>query len=470
MSTATAVINLTEVASKWRNARRIYPVYSALNRMFELGIGPCRELESPIDRSEPEMLQRVRDWFNQMDEKLEAFQIRQLLQTTNLATKENLHALISRHLGKKEKTIALRDKLDFLLVQYYAHCAPHDAHKNHLDFDEVAEVMSPVLGEVSPLLPSFCDGLDATLEEVDECSSLGDLLQLRILEKARSVKEEAEEQYFTPSVLVAFTRFNFILRLGFFRLMHADLHAIRFALHQMEARGQSTCDCTSLELSDKEPLSHLREICHDWKKPFRAAYSAGNSFSQLVKIRAAAEAAVLKPLPVLEGAPAPVAFEVEEQAMEPIPAPVAAEQPAPISAAKSSDFATPDLDKCLEQIAEQLIAVTGKSSSTVLLGETKLLLASWESAAFIRGGDDTADALQRAVAARAIVSIASERKKRGEAIDLNPAISLGHAEASQIQERIAEAKDKKNIDAAVSLAATAKRLLSALDEAEKARQ
>jgi hypothetical protein len=53
---------------------------------------------------------------------------------------------------------------------------------------------------------------------------------------------------------------------------------------------------------------------------------------------------------------------------------------------------------------------------------------------------------------------------------LNPAISLGHAEASQIQERIAEAKDKKNIDAAVSLAATAKRLLGVLDEAEKARQ
>jgi hypothetical protein len=104
------------------------------------------------------------------------------------------------------------------------------------------------------------------------------------------------------------------------------------------------------------------------------------------------------------------------------------------------------------------------------VGETKLLLASWEIAAFVRGGDDVSDALQRAVAARAIVSIATERKKRGETVDLNPAISLGHAEASQMQERIAEAKDKKNIDAAVSLAATAKRLLSALDGAEKARQ
>jgi hypothetical protein len=105
----------------------------------------------------------------------------------------------------------------------------------------------------------------------------------------------------------------------------------------------------------------------------------------------------------------------------------------------------------------------------VLIGGTKILLASWEVAAFVRGGDDASDALQRAVAARAIVNLAVERKKRGETVDMGLAISLAHSEASQIQERIAEAKDKKNIDAAVNLAATAKRLLSALDEAEKAR-
>jgi hypothetical protein len=287
--------------------------------------------------------------------------------------------------------------------------------------------------------------------------------------------------------------------------MHADLHAIRFAIHQMEARGQSSCDCTSAELGENESLVRLREICHDWKQPFRAAYSAGNSFAHLVKIRTAVEAAMVLPLPVVpekvadepahiepeaeqsiaEGiaaaetaveAPEPVAAVVEPPLPKPIEKniPVATKPPISKPAAPVTsdiDLAAPDLDTCLEQIAEQLLAVTGKSASvsTVLMGGTKLLLASWEVAAFVRGGDDVSDALQRAVAARAIVSLAIERKKRGETADLNPAISLAHAEASQIQERIAEAKDKKNIDAAVNLAATAKRLLGVLDEAEKAR-
>ena len=90
-------------------------------------------------------------------------------------------------------------------------------------------------------------------------------------------------------------------------------------------------------------------------------------------------------------------------------------------------------------------------------------------AAFVRRGDDVSDALQRAVAARVMVGLAVERKKKGDDAGLAPAIALAHVEASQMQERIAEAKDKKNIDDAVNLAATAKRLLGVLDEAEKAK-
>jgi hypothetical protein len=484
MKMSTAVVNLSEVALKWRNARRIYPVYSELNRLFDLGVGPCRELESPINRSEPEVMESIREWFNQMDNKVQVFQLRQLLQTTHLATEENLHALLARHLGKTEKPVSLRDKVDYLFVQYYAHCAPHDSHNTQIDFDHVAEILHPVVGDVSPLLPSFCDTFDSTLQELDECSSLGDLLQRKIVEKARAIKDEAGDKYFMPSVLVAFTRFNFLMRLGFFRLMHADLHAIRFAIHQMEARGQTSCDCTSVELSEQEPLIHLRETCHDWKKPFRAAYSAGNSFAHLVKIRAAVETAMAKPLPVVILEEPPVDTVVEEAApvaepdapievavVEEVAATVQAPAPVAPAVVAEPEVVALDLDSCLEQIAEQLIAVTGKSASvsTVLMGGTKILLASWEVAAFVRGGDDASDALQRAVAARAIVNLAVERKKRDETVDMGLAISLAHAEASQIQERIAEAKDKKNIDAAVNLAATAKRLLSALDEAEKAR-
>jgi len=258
------------------------------------------------------------------------------------------------------------------------------------------------------------------------------------------------------------------MRLGFFRLMHADLHAIRFALHEMEKRGQKVCDCSAAGLSKEEPLANIREICHDWKQPFRAAYSAGNNFKQLVATRNAVEAAMRAPAP-------------EPKKAEPTPAPVVAAvapvtkaespKPQPVAPTPSAAPATPaiSIDTCLEQIAEQLLNVKAgtKPVSNVVVGTTKLLLASWEVAAFTHGGDDIADTLQRAVAARVILSMAVEQKRANATADLKSAIGIAHAEAGQIQERIAEAKDAKNIDAAVNLAATSKRLLTLVAEAEK---
>ncbi len=61
---APATLNVTEIAAQWRTARRIYPTYSALTRSFEFGVGQCRELESPINRSEPEVMARVNNWLS----------------------------------------------------------------------------------------------------------------------------------------------------------------------------------------------------------------------------------------------------------------------------------------------------------------------------------------------------------------------------------------------------------------------
>ncbi|HUQ49675.1 MAG TPA: hypothetical protein VM056_03085 [Terriglobales bacterium] len=471
---ATAVLNLNQVASQWRTARRIYPIYGALLTHFDLGMEPCRELESPINRSEPEVMQRVKAWFQQMDEKVQPFQLRQLLQMSHLGTEENMRILVQRQLAYTTKTKVVRDKVDFLMVQYYAQCSPHGAHED-LSFDHFAEVLEPLVGDVSPLLPPFCAELDVLFGKLEKCTNLGELLAGKIIEQARDLKERAEDKYFSPSVLVAVARFNYLMRLGFFRLIHADLHAIRLALRGMETRGQEVCDCSKAGLSVTEPLVNLRQICHDWKKPFRAAYSAGNSFRQLVDIRTAVERALSQPPPQPAVAVAPPVNELlvatakataKDQTVVPVKTAMgpAAKDPIPIE--------TNDIDSCLEQIAKQLINVAPKASpvSNVTYGSTKLLLASWEVAAFVRGGDELADALQRAVASRAVIAQAVEKKKAGETVDLHKAIGLAHEEAAQIQERIAEAKDAKNIDAAVNMAASAKRLLSVLEEAEKLQQ
>jgi hypothetical protein len=97
-----------------------------------------------------------------------------------------------------------------------------------------------------------------------------------------------------------------------------------------------------------------------------------------------------------------------------------------------------------------------------------VLLSSWEVIAFTKPDSEIAETLQQAVVARAIVSEAVERlKATGEALDLKLAASLGRAEVARLQEGIAQARDARNIDSAVNLAATQKRLLQILDEAAK---
>ncbi|HUS19588.1 MAG TPA: hypothetical protein VMZ25_08050 [Terriglobales bacterium] len=465
MSTAIAAIDLNVLAGQWRAARRIYPIYSAVLRQFNLGVEPCRELESPINRSEPQLMRSIEEWFERADAKIEAFQIRQILQITELGTEESLRALIARQLAYPQKTKSVRDKVDFLIVQYYAQFSPHGPQED-LSFDHFSDVLEPLVGEVSPLLPPFCAELDALLPRIDACNSLGELLNGQVIDRARQIKDQAEERYFSPSVLVAVARFNYLLRLAFFRLMHADLHAIRFALHGMEARGQHVCDCSAAGLQKQEPLISVRQICHDWKKPFRAAYSAGSNFKQLIAIRSAVEKALAAPLPVEKDIAVAAAANSLMEATAKVVTHVKSE-PAPPARVP----ATLDLDGCLEQIAVQLINTTPKGVpvTNVTIAGTKLLLASWEVAAFVRGGNETSDALQRAVAARAVLAVLLNDAKSGEALSLTDAVQAAHTEAAQLQELIAKAKDAKNIDAAVNLAASTKRLLAAIDEAEKLR-
>jgi hypothetical protein len=112
-------------------------------------------------------------------------------------------------------------------------------------------------------------------------------------------------------------------------------------------------------------------------------------------------------------------------------------------------------------------AKPGVVTATVQMGSARLMLSSWELAAFVRGGDEISDALQRAVAARALLFQGVEKCKRGQPAPLPGLARMAHAEAARIQEQVARAKDARNIDAAVNLAASGKRLLALMEEAEK---
>ena len=106
--------------------------------------------------------------------------------------------------------------------------------------------------------------------------------------------------------------------------------------------------------------------------------------------------------------------------------------------------------------------------STVVLQDTKVLLSSWEVAAFVAEGDQEAEDLRRAVVARALLAVAGDRRKRsGEETSLISAIAHAKSEVSYFQGRVEQAKRAKNTEAAVNLGISTKRLLSFIEEAEK---
>ncbi|HLW54182.1 MAG TPA: hypothetical protein VKW06_15200 [Candidatus Angelobacter sp.] len=510
MTTTTTAQISAGIAEFWRVARRLYTIYAELDRTFELGMPSCPELQQNVDRSEQEVLDRVRKWFQGIDAKVQVWQLRQLLQSTNLQTEENLRYLIIRHLAKEPKGEADKEKIDFLLVQYFAHCAPHIVTESDIALDSVAKVLEPALGARPSTFPDWSASLDEKLTRMNACRSLEELQDSGGLLEARELKIGSGEHYFEPSLLVAFTRFNFLARRAFFRAMHLDLHAIRALVNELEKMGFSSLDCSVAGLSANESLEQVRHVIHQWKTPFRAPYTGGSSFQQLIHLRlalqntldkaqgkpksakpnaAVADASAKKPaaagkvepppIPVKvipADAPAPsaksapaktAAFPPPPKLAAPAP-PAAAPKPVPASSPAASDDQD-YLQRCVADLSDQLAAMPAKHAPTVTpihLGGCKLLIASWEAEAF---REDTAasHALQRAVGARTILHVCMERHKKNEPTDLSAAMDLAQRQAEEIKEQVAAAKEANNIDSAVNLAATAKRLLALVEEGRK---
>lgn len=491
--------NLASVEEFWRVARRLHVIYAELDRTFELGAPPCPEVEG-ADRSEPAILQRVSQWFEQIDSQVQVWQLRQLLQSTNLQTEENLRYLIVRHLEKREKSEGDQEKIDFLLVQYLAHCAPQGVTEQQITLDGVASVLEPALGQRPTSFPDWVKALDQKLEIMNACTSLEQLQDSGALAEAREMKASAGDQHFQPAPLVAFTRFNFLARRAFFRAMHVDLHAIRAAVNQLEQRGVFAVDCREAGLTEHASLDQVRHVVHQWKTPFRAPYSAGgSSFQQLILLRRALEHALtMRQEPVAAvrevAPPSPVAVPAAAGAtsaatpvspaslaspaikISAVPAavfvsPIAPSEPA--VAKPSTDHTAAEeegyLDRCVTDIAMQLADVPAKHTpgvSTINLGGCKLMIATWEAEAF-RTEVEPAPVLRRAVAARTILHVCMDRQRKGQPTDLTAALEIARRQVEEIKLQVEEAKRRSNIDAAVNLAATSKRLLALVDEGQK---
>ena len=274
----------------WKLLCCLQPIYSALVREFvvDLPAGQALEPDQPSQETANETLA----WFQQLDAQIQVHQLRQFLQTTALANESVLRDLLTYHLHKQSKTPSDRDKIDFLLVQYFSLCAPSRLDDADVDLEYVAQVLEPVLGPVEAGLPAWLTSLDSLIASATRSRRLSELLHSGILEQGRKLKTQAGDRYFEPSAMAAFARFSFLMRRVFFRLMHDDLNAIQDGLRELERRGINAIDCRRAQFSAEEPIARLRMICQSWKVMFHAEYSSGQPLRMLIDLRASVDDAL----------------------------------------------------------------------------------------------------------------------------------------------------------------------------------
>lgn len=328
--------SLTDLGTEWRNMRLLHPLYVAIAREFVIETPVCADLEAGSDAPGEEAIEQARAWFSVVDERIQVHQLRQFLQTTVLADNESLRVLLLRHLQKENRTPADRDKIDFLLVQFFSHATPSRLDDKDCDLEYVGQVLEPVLGSVDDNLPEWLNPLEQMIQAASRCRRMSELFASKVLESGRKLKVESKDNYFLPVAMVAFTRFSFLMRRFFFRLMHDDLNAILDGLRELENRGITMLDCRRAHFSHQEPTDRLRMICHSWKVMFHAEYSSGQPLKMLADLRTVVEEALNR----AETAKAAAAGVGRSAAAGAAPA----REPAPVAGPTSPKTAAPEFD------------------------------------------------------------------------------------------------------------------------------
>ena len=281
-----------DLASQWSSARRLYPIYFELAREFAIDVKPCADLEAGVDTPGKDAVEQAKHWLDEMDQSVQVHQLRQFLQTSSLVTPEALVSLLQHFLATPTKTDIIRDKIDFLLVQYFSQIAPSGVTDADVDLPYVAQALEPLLGTVDLKPPVWLNALDRVLDSAKKCKSLDELLHGGVLEQGRKAKGLAGDLFYLPVALTAFTRFGYLMRRSFFRLMLGDLNTILDGLTELEDKGIETIDCRRAQFSAQEPIVRLRVICQSWKVMFQAEYSSGQPLRMLVDLRASVEYAL----------------------------------------------------------------------------------------------------------------------------------------------------------------------------------
>ena len=227
-----------------------------------------------------------------MDERIQVHQLRQFLQTSSLVDQEGLVALLQHFLAKTAKSDSIRDKIDFLLVQYFSQLAPTEPDDDEVDLAYVAQALEPILGPGRAEDSGLAERSRSRARFGAPLPSLDELLHGGVLEQGRKAKIQAGDLVLPAGRAGGLYSLRIPDAAVFFRLMLGDLNHILDGLNELEEKGIETIDCRRAQFSAQEPIMRLRMICQSWKVMFQAEYSSGQPLRMLVDLRASVEHAL----------------------------------------------------------------------------------------------------------------------------------------------------------------------------------
>ena len=274
------------IAERFGAARRLFPVYSRLAEAAGLATLKYDSFED-IDEEPEQVVSTVEGWFDGIDTKLEPAQFRHLIQAEGFDSREEVLRCLAMRFSRKGSASQFdRDKLDLLLGQYLATCAPAAwAEQPTVSLSDVASVLAPMVGPVTPVMPKWLEPLEDLVRELNAYEHLQDLAKHGIFERGRTLKGQAGEKHAEPIVQVAFARFNYLLRRAFSQLWEADLWWIEQALDELESRGEFFIDASSAQLSPITPTSDLFGLLKQWQRPLFTDYAHDRTYHRVQQIR-----------------------------------------------------------------------------------------------------------------------------------------------------------------------------------------
>ncbi|HVZ18968.1 MAG TPA: hypothetical protein VG897_17765 [Terriglobales bacterium] len=255
------------------------PSLSPLMR-FYVALAKSQNISCPITDWQTSNVE-IEKWLSQVETAVSPAALRQFMQAeTSLCNEITLGALI-RHYARAQWS----DKLYVALAEYLVNCTPkwfQDTER--VSLADVADVLEPVLGPAQEL-PKWVPELEALITELSAYEHLHELAEHGIFERGRMLKAKVAKDGLDTMGLVAFVRFNYLLRQTFTTLWEADLWWIQQTLDELESRAEFFVDCSEIGLSIIEPTNELNAMVHAWKRPSFTEYAKDETYQRVQKLR-----------------------------------------------------------------------------------------------------------------------------------------------------------------------------------------